>query len=75
MASHVAYWLASFVIATLCFLKAWKVGANGLDDQGVFKDQSQWNRTEIWTIAGAGLAALAFLDAFMFFNPPPASMR
>jgi hypothetical protein len=75
MAGHAAFWLASFLIASGCLLRAWKVGANGLDDDGVFKDANQYNWTTVWALAGVGLMACALVDMFTFFNPPPASLR
>jgi hypothetical protein len=75
MIGHIAFWLASFVIALVCLMAAWKVGADGLDEDGNVRDEVQRNWTKMWAFAGIALAAVALVDMYSFFNPPPASIR
>ncbi|MFY9688070.1 MAG: hypothetical protein WAJ88_19920 [Pseudolabrys sp.] len=76
MIGHVMLLIVAAVIAPFCFWRAWKSGADGLDDQGNIK--RGWNKltiTEAWVAIGAGLLIRAFVDIFFLFNPPPPSMN
>jgi hypothetical protein len=76
MSGHVMLLIVAAVIAPFCFWRAWKSGADGLDDQGTIK--RGWNKlsiTEAWVAIGAGLVVLALVDVFFLFNPPPPSLN
>ncbi len=71
MVGHAAFWIIAIMAAFVCFVRAWNLGKDGLDDQQVFKDWLTFQRSKLWVLFGAGLVLAVFLDAFMIFNPPP----
>jgi hypothetical protein len=78
LTGHLVFWVACVLVAAVALARAWNNssgGDDGEDDQLRITDYWKYRKTKFW--AGIGIAALVlpFIDALLFFNPPPPSLR
>ena len=72
-AFHAVVWIVLAMLGVLCLGRAWAHGRGGMDEQYKFSLTPEYDKVQLWGIAGFALLAFALVDVFLFFNPEPAS--
>ena len=77
MIGRMALWAVLAALSCACFVRAWYLGKDGLDDQQTakVKNFAEFESSKVWVCVGAALLLYVVYDVFILFNPPPLGMR